>query len=212
MVKCMNKKVAIICSVVIILLIVLWFSGIIPKQIGYSKNYGTEIDNTKATTKAVIVKVNENSLLVSDAENMMLLYSVGTKNFKNIEFEKGQEILIYHSGDIMESYPAQFGNVGKIEITEKQSTKQIPDDIIRFCYNTTDNVSISVNEFTRSGITLTITDKNELPYEYSHSYKINKKVKNENYTGAGQKIGEDTENTTAGFTRNRNRIYMGRSR
>lgn len=94
--------------------------------------------------------------------------------------------------------------VSKIEVIEEQSSKQIPDDIIRFCYNTKDDVNVSVNEFTRSGITLTITDKNELPYKYSHSYKINKKVKNKNYTGVGQKIGEDTENSTSGFTRNRN--------
>lgn len=267
--KYMKKKVVLICSIVIILL-VLWFSGIIPKQIGkiygisymknnfpemqlefvdiewnkyygdyiisfkdkdgqtyscvigpkylpismgqgifgieekYREDYGTENDNTVATTKAVVVKVNENSLLVSDTENMNLLYSVGIKNFKNIEFKKGQEILIYHSGDIMESYPAQFGNVGKIEIIEKKSNQEIPDDIIRFCYNTTDDVNVSVNKFTRTGITLTITDKNELPYKYSHSYKINKKVRNENYTGVGQKIGEDTENSTSGFTRNRN--------
>lgn len=179
MVKCMNKKAVIICSIVIILL-VLWFSGIIPKQIGkiygtsymknnfpemqlefdgiewnkyygdyiisfkdknnqtyscvigpkyfpismgqgifgieekYREDYGTENDNTMATTKAVVVKVNENGLIVADTENMSLLYSVGIKKFKDIELKKGQEIIIYHSGDIMESYPAQFGNVSKI--------------------------------------------------------------------------------------------------
>ena len=32
-------------------------------------------------------------------------------------------------------------------------------------------------------------------------YSINKKVKNEKYTGIGQKIGEDTETSTSGYTR-----------
>lgn len=274
----MKKKILIICSIVIIALIALWFTGVIPKQIGkiyginyvknnfpkmqlefvniewskhygdyiitfkdkenekyscvigpkyfpisigqgmfeiqeeYGEKYGIDINNTKASTRAVVVKVNENILLVSDTENMIALYSVGIKNFKDLKFEKGQEILIYHSGAILETYPAQFGKIGKIEIIEKQSNKQIPDDIIRFCYNTKENVNVSVNELTRTGITLTIIDKNDLPYNYSHSYIIDKKVKNQNYTGLGQIIGKDTENTTSGFTRNRNGIYMGRSK
>ena len=50
------------------------------------------------------------------------------------------------------------------------------------------------------GISLTITDTNEIPYNYAHSYRINKKVKNKNYTGIGEKIGEDTENSTSSYT------------
>ena len=36
----MKKKILIICSIVLVILIALWFSGIIPKQIG--KIYGTK--------------------------------------------------------------------------------------------------------------------------------------------------------------------------
>ena len=57
-----------------------------------------------------------------------------------------------------------------------------------------------INDFTKSSISFNIEDTNELSYTYTNNYKIYKKVKNENYTGIGDKIGEDTENSTAGFT------------
>ena len=34
-------------------------------------------------------------------------------------------------------------------------------------------------------------------------YEISKLVENEEYTGKGEKIGKDTENSVSGFTRNR---------
>lgn len=180
-------------------------------NVSFNKITNTENSNMNATIEAIVVKVNENSLLAMEIENGNELYSVGLKNFKNIEFEKNQKILIYFSGDVMTSYPAQLSNIGKIEITEKKSNIDIPDDILRYCYSSRDNIQVTINELTNSDITLTITDTNELPYKYAHSYKINEQVKNENYTGVGQKIGEDTDNSTSGYTRNRSRIYMERS-
>lgn len=145
-------------------------------------------------------------------DNQKGLYSIGISNFKDIKFEKGQEILVYFNGAVLTSYPAQIGNVGKIKIIKDKSDIQIPDNIIRFCYNTKDKVNVIISELTNSGIALTITDTNELAYNYSHSYTINKKVKNENYTGVGQKIGEDTENSTSGFTQYRSSIYLERNK
>ena len=103
---------------------------------------------------------------------------------------------------IMETYPAQLGNVGKIEILDEKLDVIIPDGILRYCYSTKDKVNITVSKLTNTSISMTITDTNELPYIYAHSYNINKRVKNKDY-GKGQKIGEDTENSIAGFTRNR---------
>lgn len=160
-----------------------------------------EINNMEATINAVVVKVNENNLLAMGLENE--LYSIGLESAKDIKFEKGQEILVYFY-DVMETYPIRLGNIRKIEVIKEKSEIQIPDDIIRFCYNSKDKVNVTISELTNAGITLTITDENELPYNYSHSYIINQKVKNENYTGVGQKIGEDTEHSTAGYTRHRN--------
>lgn len=185
---------------------------ILGKKIYNNVDFNKINGNTQATIEAVVVKVNENNLLAMGIKNENGLYSVGLKDFKDIKFDKGQKILIYFNGDVMESYPAQLGNINKIDIMEEKTNIDIPDDILRYCYSSRDNVKININELTNSGITLTITDKNELPYKYSHSYKINKKIKNENYTGVGKKIGEDTENSTSGFTRNRIRIYMARSK
>ena len=67
-------------------------------------------------------------------------------------------------------------------------------------YASNGNITISINDFTKSSISFNIEDTNELSYTYTNNYKIYKKVKNENYTGIGDKIGEDTENSTAGFT------------
>lgn len=168
-----------------------------------------ENDNMKATLKAVVVKVNDNNFFAMGIENGADLYSIG---LDNIELKKGQEILIHFNGDIMETYPAQLGNVGRIEIVKDKSDTPISDDILRFCYNSKDNVTVTISELSKNSITLTIKDKNELSYNYSNSYKINKKVKNENYTGVGEPIGENTNNSTAGYTRNWNRIYLERSR
>lgn len=166
-----------------------------------------ENNKMKATLKAVVVKVNDNNFLAMGIENGAELYSIG---LENIELKRGQEILIYFNGDVMETYPAQLGNVGKIEITKDKSDIPIPDDILRFCYSSKDNVTITISELSNSGITLNIKDTNELSYNYSHSYIINKKVKNEDYTGVGEQIGENTGNSISGNTRYWNRIYLER--
>lgn len=200
----MNKRRTIIILLIFILVVIL--------GLGISEIISKQTSRMFATIKAVVVKVNESNLLVMGIENGTELYSIGLKKFKDIKFEKEQEILVYFNGNVMESYPALFENIKKIEIVKDRTDIQIPDDIIRFCYNTKDKVNATISELTNSGITLTIKDTNEVPYNYSHSYTINKKVKNENYSGIGQKIGEDTENSTSGFTRHRSRVYLERSK
>lgn len=178
------------------------------KQIIVIDNKVEKASNMRATLKAIVVKVNDNNFLAMGIENGTGLYSVG---LNNIELKKGQEILIYFNGDVMETYPAQLGDVGKIEILKDKSDTTVPDNILRFCYSSNENVTITISEISNSGITLNIKDTNELPYNYSHNYIINKKVKNKDYTGVGEQIGENTNNSTAGYTRNWNRIYLERS-
>lgn len=171
----------------------------------YREKYGEQIenDNMKSQIKAVVVEVNKNYLLAMGIGDTTSLYSIGITDEENIEFKQGQELLIYFNGTVMESYPAHLGNVGKIEIIKEKSEIEIPDNILRYCYSSTESVTVSVNKLTKSSISLTIKDTNELPYEYSNDYTIYKKVKNENYTGIGYQIGENTGNSTAGYTRNR---------
>lgn len=164
------------------------------------------------TKKAVVIKVNDKSLSVMGFDRENDLYSVSYAEDGNNKFKQGQEILIYFNGIVAETFPSQIGNVGKIEIIKEKSDKAIPEDIIRFYYNYRDKVKTTISELTNSGITLTITDTNEIPYDYSDKYVVNKKVKNKDYKGIGYKIGEDTGNSVSGYTRNRSRIYMGRSK
>ena len=177
---------------------------VLEKNLDNVKQDTTKNENNKASTtiKAVVVNA-EKGLLVMGIENTGDLYDVNYENKDNIKFKQGQEILIYFNGGMLETYPAQIINVEKIEILKEKSDIKIPDDILRFCYNSRNKVNVSVSELTRTGIEIIIKDTNELQYEYSNSYKINKKVKNKDYTGVGYQIGENTGNSTAGFTRYR---------
>ena len=199
------KRKRIIIAVIIIILILLVLISILLKL----KKDGP-LYNSKTTIEVIVVKTDENSLLAMGLDSS--LYSIGTKDYSNLELKKGQKLLIYFDGIVLESYPAHLSNITKIEIIEEESNVEIPENILRYCYSSIDNVNVTINELKTSGITLTITDTNEIPYKYAHSYKINKEVKNENYTGIGQIIGEDTENSTSGFTRNRIRVYLARSK
>lgn len=163
-------------------------------------NFDLPENNYKAELKAVVVKVNERSMLVMETEKANELISVGFTDEGNIGFKQGQEILIYFDGIIMASYPAQIGNVQKIKIVQEESNIEIPDYILRYCYSSKEKVTVSINDFTKSSIFFNIEDTNELPYTYSNDYKIYKKVKNDDYTGIGYKIGEETENSTSAFT------------
>ena len=188
----MKNKTKIILSIVLIVII------LIAVIYGVIKYYNT------ATLTAVVVKVYENSLGVMGIRNVKGIINVGFTDEGNIGFKEGQEVLMYFNGEILESYPPQLGKVGKIKITKEKSDATIQDDILRYYNSSYNNVNINVSELTSKGLTITIIDTNELPYDYSNTkYAIYKKVRNENYTGIGYKIGEDTENSTAGYTRNR---------
>ena len=183
---------------IILIIILLVFIVLIAMIYGAIKYYTTQ------TLTAVIVKVNENSLGVMGIKNEEGIISVGFGNEGNIGFKEGQEILIYYDGYMLTTYPPQVGKVKKIKILKEESDITIPDDILRYFYSSYNNVNVNVSDITSKGLIINIEDSNELPYDYSNmKYSINKKIKNEDYTGVGYKIGEDTENSIAGYTRDR---------
>ena len=158
---------------------------------------------TKFTVRAVVVRVyDESSAIVMGIGNFNGLYSIGIAS-EDAKFKQGQEIEIYFDGLVLETYPGQLSGVKKIKIIKEESNISIPENILRFCYSSTDNVDVVVTELTNKGISIKITDTNELPYSYLGKYIIYKYVKNKEYTGVGYKIGEETGNSTAGNTRNR---------
>ena len=173
------------------------------KQIKVIDDKIDEASNAVATLSAVVMEVHESGLSVmeiKEGESSYDLYTVSFAQEGNIGFKQGQEVLVYFDGIVAESFPAQIFNVSKIEITKEETDITIPDDVIRYYNNTTDNVKVDISELATTGVKITITDTNELSYEYSNNYVIYEKVKNENYTGKGYQIGEDTENSTSGYT------------
>lgn len=163
-----------------------------------------DYENMTFILSGIVVKVNEKSLDVMGINNgedeLNNLYSVSFAKEGNIGFKEEQEILIYFDGMVLETFPGQIHNVEKIEIIKEKSETEISADVLRFYNNSTDKVEVKISELTNKGLTIEITDRNEIPYEYANEYVIYKEVKNENYTGVGEKIGEDTENSTAGYT------------
>ena len=168
-------------------------------------------NDSKTILKGVVVRVYDTNMMVMGTNDTLDLYTVEITNKESKKFKQGQEILIYTNGTAMTTYPVQLGKAKKIKIVKEKSETEIPNNILKYCYSSRDNVDILVDKLTATGLTLTITDKNDLPYNYYTNYKIYKKVKNPDYTGEAQKIGEDTESSTSGSTRNRNRIYMERN-
>ena len=192
----MKKFVKILGISLLVILIV----AIILFAVGY-----IIIKNYMETIKGVVVKVNDNSMLVMGiTDNLSGLMSVGFTDEGNIGYKQGQEISFKYNGSITDMYPPSLDKVDKIKITKEKSDVEIPESILRYCYSSTDNVNVIISELTGKGMSITIEDTNEYPYNLFENYIIRKKVKNENYTGVGQKIGEDTENSTSGFTRYRN--------
>lgn len=204
----MNKKILIL---VICLIIILISAFIIYQKFQYktedlsnqkeSTNLEAEnISDENVTMEATIVKVNDKNLLVIKNNEPNSLYSVGLKNEETSNFEANQEIIIYWDGTVLTVWPEIINNVNKIEIVKEKSDVIIPDNILRYCYNSKEKLSIVVDEFSLNKLVINILDKNEIPYEYQEGYKLYKEVPNENYTGVGEIVGENTENSTAGYT------------
>lgn len=169
-----------------------------------------EIDfenNMAVTIRAIVVKAEENHLKVmgiteDNKANVGELYSVNLPEDIDTEFKQGQEILIYFNGYVATTFPGHI-SAGKVEIIKEKSDIEIPNEVLKVFLNRKDNVDINVSELTKKGVIYTIVDANTIPYNYPSNYKLMKKVKNPEYTGEGHYIGEATEFSTQGYTRNR---------
>ncbi len=194
----MKKSLKILIAIFIILVIIL--IAVILLRGHFNNENEKPFIGKLYPMKGVIIRVFDNSLGVMGIEGVSGLVDVGFTKEGNIGFKQGQEIVVYFDGNVMTMHPQQLGNVQKIEIVKEKSKVEIPEEYVKFYYNSNDNIEITINELTESGITFSIKDKNQYPYEYSKSYNIYKKIKNPNYPSEGEQIGEDTENSTSGYT------------
>lgn len=184
------KKVLKVISIVLIVIVVIFMF--------YVYLYNNVLSHK---FKAVVVQVRDNSMVVVENNTSKGLLIIGFSDEGNIGYKQGQEIAIYYNGIVDSMYPGRIDSPDKIKITKEKSNIEIPEEALRYCYSSRDNINVEISELTNNGIHLKITDTNELQYNYAHNYKISKEVKNPNYTGIGYKIGEDTENSTAPYIR-----------
>lgn len=170
-------------------------------------------DNMAEKIKILVVGVEENYLNAAKLEGDKIseILNVSFSKEGNIGFEIGQEVLVYFNGVILSTWPAQINNPEKLEIVKQKSDIEIPEYILKSFYSTKNNVDINVIEITNKGISFKIEDKNDIKFEYGDTYSVDKRVRNENYTGIGYKIGEDTDHSTAGYSRYRFRILLSRT-
>ena len=135
-----------------------------------SKNNITKVEEELSMLKAVIIRVDNDKFHVMSNVYGLITFKYNEDN--NTNYKNGQEILIYYTDGIIQTAPARIGNVVNIEIVKENSDIQIPENIIKTVYNSKENVSMSVLEFTNTKISINIIDTNENPFNYSNGYKI----------------------------------------
>lgn len=201
-------KKAIVSSIISIILII----GIIAigtyciknlNTVSYDDPVVTETNNIEMTPlSAIVVNVKDNYLAVMGTKDNDL-YTVSYSKDNNTKFKQGQEILIYFDGIIAQSYPAQIHNVSKVDIAKEKSDIEIPENAIKRLCNSVNNVSVSLTELTKTRISFTLIDTNELPYGgYSNNYTISKKNDEVRYVKeAENKIVPATDNSTTSYVR-----------
>lgn len=136
--KSKNKKIALIISAIVLLVLIIVFAIIyntasyipdatINEPVGdYVKDLPEIVpDNMKAELKVVVVKVNKNYLGVK-ANDGKLYYA----NYaKNEQFKIGQEITIYYNEEkIINTNPAVLLDVGNISIEKEVSDIAISEE------------------------------------------------------------------------------------
>lgn len=201
-----SLKILIIVLVVLIVLILILL-GV--KFLSPTENEDNEMQTNSvsfdandavATINAVVVKVNDSDLIAIRVDNPDTLIDVSyPDNVNKDDFKQGQEITVYYNGSTLDSYPERFQNVEKIEVIKDKGDVDIPNSALRYAYSSRDNVNVSVDEITKSKISLTITDNNEYKYEYSNEYKLYKKNKDNNEQAEAPNMPVATGNTTSSF-------------
>lgn len=91
---------------------------------GNTTDLGTELIDSENTgiSRAKIVDINENSVLLCGVEHENSIYSLTTMGVDELPEDAifGSIIDIYFDGYVMESYPAQISNIDKIEVVEQE--------------------------------------------------------------------------------------------
>ena len=181
----MEKKKKSKLFTLIIIIIIIWVLLLMKYYFESGK-----INITKTVTdKAVVISVNDNSILCYSKDAG--LCTVSLSKAKNMDFVPGQEIKIYYDGWILAMSPGIYSNVKKIKILEEESDIDIPDSVLEYAYRNNYRISIKKEEFTKDRIVLTVTDKNEFTYNLGNDNKNQYYLKNDNSFQIGTVYGEN---------------------
>lgn len=134
--------------------------------------------NMLAIKTAIVAVVDDDYLCVVDSQNQNLLYNVYYPEEGNRDFEIGQEIKIYFNGKSISSGRngiAELRNVGKIEIIDN-ANHLISDEILKRFNTTYDNVEVSIENLTNTELIFTITDNNDIKYEFASKFYLSKNI------------------------------------
>lgn len=179
----MKKKILIICSIVIIVLIALWFTGVIPKQIAriYVTNY---MKNNFPEMKLEFVNIEWNKyygdyiITFKDKENEKYSCVIGPKY---LPISIGQGIF-----SIEEAYKDSYSSnivlpyiPDGMDVADENEVR-IPADKIEYSRDVK-NVTIEVlkDTITAKSLEILITDNNEDYFGWGVDFKVQKKVDGE---------------------------------
>ncbi|MCI8396485.1 MAG: hypothetical protein HFJ52_02035 [Clostridia bacterium] len=168
----MKKKIFVITWLIIIIWII---SLIIFIMINHNNKSNVKIVDTK---KGIVIDANKNSLTIYTYDrNSGTTEVIPYAKEGNIGFKRGQEVEAYYTMEKIGRIPTQ--TVSKIKIKKQKSKIKIPDSELRKLYYKKQNVSVTVENLTPTGIKYNIIDKNDLPYKYGNglTYKIFKRTK-----------------------------------
>ena len=134
--------------------------------------------NMLAIKTAIVAVVDDDYLCVVDSQDQNLLYNVYYPEEGSRDFEIGQEIKIYFNGKSISSGRngiAELRNVGKIEIIDN-ANHLISDEILKRFNTTYDNVEVSIENLTNTELIFTITDNNDIKYEFASKFYLSKNI------------------------------------
>lgn len=143
------------------------------------------------TFQATVIEINNDTILVKPVDGSSELNSAdkfSILNDKNLELQVGNLLEITYNGDIMESYPAQLGEVYEITVIEQAEADTMWDRIPmvrvngKLYYDTGKESTISDHSENMDGQITSEVDGSEIPTENNQS----------NFgTGFGYQYGED---------------------
>ena len=155
------------------------------KQSGEGSTQDIEIINYEGTFKAkgVIVRAEGNTFTL-----MPIITNEEYRNEENFYIENSQVQNLKQGQEVIVTFQYRKSSnenftyepiVEKVEILKEKSDTQIPRDVLVKAYSTKENVTITIDKekSNTKQIVFTITDKNELKYDYStmkyNLYKYN---------------------------------------